>query len=218
MTESDYFLFHLKVLLGFYRPLPLVAAHVSLSILGGLILERLQQFWGDFALSYALILTTILWFLDTVFTVWISLRDGEFSPGELARSCGKWLLWVSILFVAYSVALLDSNLGFVGKTMEMSVLLTQGLFVVRGAARLLNNPLADQLLKIFQGRLEQRLQEILNDLSTARQQADQAQAEFQQIRLVTEELHAHKSVVEERLSRLEQPPQFYPGKSNEPVH
>ena len=204
MTDSDYFLFHLKVLLGFYRPAPLLAVHLSLSLLGGLLLERLQQFWGDFALSYALILTTILWFLDTLFTVWISLRDGEFSPGELARSCGKWLLWVSILFVAYSVGQLDTNLGFIGKTMEMSVLLTQGLFVVRGAAKLLNNPLADQLLRIFQGRLEQRLQEILNDLSQARQMADQTQVEFQQIRAVTDELHAHKALVEERLARLEQ--------------
>ena len=204
MTDSDYFLFHLKVLLGFYRPAPLLAVHLSLSLLGGLLLERLQQFWGDFALSYALILTTILWFLDTLFTVWISLRDGEFSPGELARSCGKWLLWVSILFVAYSVGQLDTNLGFIGKTMEMSVLLTQGLFVVRGAAKLLNNPLADQLLRIFQGRLEQKLQEILNDLSQARQMADQTQVEFQQIRAVTDELHAHKALVEERLARLEQ--------------
>lgn len=204
MTDSDYFLFHLKVLLGFYRPAPLLAVHLSLSLLGGLLLERLQQFWGDFALSYALILTTILWFLDTLFTVWISLRDGEFSPGELGRSCGKWLLWVSILFVAYSVGQLDTNLGFIGKTMEMSVLLTQGLFVVRGAAKLLNNPLADQLLRIFQGRLEQKLQEILNDLSQARQMADQTQVEFQQIRAVTDELHAHKALVEERLARLEQ--------------
>ena len=30
--------------------------------------------------------------------------------------------------------------------MQMAVLLTQSLYVVRGAAKLLNNPLADQLV------------------------------------------------------------------------
>ena len=204
MNDSlDYLTFHLKALFGCYRPAPLLAAHVSLALTGGVLLDRLQQYWGEFFLSYALILTTILWFFETLFTLWNALKNGSFSPTELAQGCGKWLLWVCILFVAYSLALLDPTLSLIAKTMQVSVLLTQALYVVRGAAQLLNNPLADQLLRLFQGRLEQRIQEIFNEISTARDLADQARSETQQILTAIEELQAQKTSIEERLARLE---------------
>ena len=164
--------YQFKAILGYHRPTPLLAAHVSLSLLGGVLLDNLQRYWGDFFFSYALSLTTILWALDTTFSTWSSLQERTFSPGELARCCSKWLLWVTILFVAYSIVILDPILGLVGKTMQMAVLLTQSLYVVRGAARLLNNPLADQLVQAFQGNLERRIQSLVKELSVTREQAE----------------------------------------------
>jgi hypothetical protein len=195
--------YQIKALFGFYRPTPLLAAHISASVIGGFFLDHLQRYWGDFFLSYALSLTTILWALETIFTVWNSLQERTFSPGELARSCSKWLLWVTILFVAYSIVVLDPILGLIGKTMQMAVLLTQSLYVVRGAAKLLNNPLADQLVLAFQGSIERRIQALVKELSVTREQADQAQTEALQLRAVTEDLQADKAVFEERLTRLE---------------
>ena len=196
--------YQIKALFGFYRPAPMLAAHVSLSLLGGIVLDNLQRYWGDFFLSYALSLTTLLWALETAFTTWNALQERTFSPGELARCCSKWLLWVSILFVAYSIVVLDPVLGLIGKTMQMAVLLTQSLYVVRGAAKLLNNPVADQLVQAFQGNLERRIQALVKDLSATREQADQAQTEAQQLRAVTEDLQVHKNLIEKRLSRLEE--------------
>lgn len=195
--------YQIKALFGFYRPAPLLFAHVSLSVIGGFLLDHIQRYWGDFFLSYALALTTILWALDTIFTIWNSLQERTFSPGELARCCSKWLLWVTILFVAYSIVVLDPILGLIGKTMQMAVLLTQSLYVVRGAAKLLDNPIADQLVTAFQGNIERRIQALVKELSATKEQADQAQTEALQLRAVTEDLQADKTVIEERLTRLE---------------
>ena len=95
-------------------------------------------------------------------------------------------------------------LGFIGKTMEMAVVLTQAIYVVRGAAKLLNNPLADRIVEVFQSTLERRLQALMDELSATRQKAVQAQAEAQQLRLITQELQAHKAGLEERLTLVEQ--------------
>lgn len=168
-----YLAFQLKALLGFYRPAPLLATHILLSLAGAVALQRLHQFWGDFALSYTLLFMSCLWFLDTVLATWQSIRDRAFCPSILSRGCGKWLLWVTILFVAYGLAALDPMLKLVAHTLEMAVILTQSLYVVRGAAQLLNNPLADRLLQVFEGRLERRLQQILDELGEARAIAEE---------------------------------------------
>jgi len=168
-----YLAFQVKVLLGFYRPVPLLTAHLLLSLVGAVALQRLQQFWGDFALSYSLLIMTCLWFMDTVLGICQSIRDRAFSPSALGRGCGKWLLWVTILFVGYALATLDPMLNLVAHTLEMAVILTQSLYVVRGAAELLDNPLADKLLQVFEGRLEQRLQQILDELGEARAIAEE---------------------------------------------
>lgn len=169
----QYLFFQAQVVLGFYRPPPLALAHFALSGLGGLYLERAHIFWADFALSNSLMLLTVLWFLDTVFGVWQSLRDRIFSPGALVRGCGKWLLWVSILFVGYSLGRLVPTLSLVGSTMDTAVILTQSLYVVRGAARLLDNPIAEKLVKAFEGRIERRLQQVMEELAQTRDVADE---------------------------------------------
>ena len=156
-------------------------------------------------LSYALLLTTVLWFLETALNLCSAARQRRFSLTELARHFGKWLLWVTILFVAYSLSRVDPVLDMLCKSMQVSVLLTQALYVLRGATALLDNPLADKILRVFQGRIEQRLQVILDDLSTARALADQAHRESQQLRVVTNQLQADKNQVEERLTLLEAP-------------
>lgn len=164
-----YLLFQLGVVLGFHRDSSLsVLTHILASVMGGLILERLHTLWGAFAMSYVVLLMTCLWALDGLLVLWQSLRDRRLCPVDLCRECSKWLLWMSILFVAYILTVFDPLLSVVSRTLEMAVILTQAVYVLKGAAQLLDNPLAHRLVKAFEGRLERRLQEVLDELADTR--------------------------------------------------
>ena len=167
------------------------------TLVGAGLLERLQFYWGDFLLSYELLLVTILWFLEIIFVFATGIRVRQLAPGDLCRISTRWLLWVAILFVAYSLGHTDALFVPLGHIVGMAVILTQSIYVVRGAARLApDNPQAQKFVDVFESRLEKRLQQLIDGLLVTQETVDQTRA-------LAEELKTQKKTLEDALARLE---------------
>lgn len=160
---------------------PLLFATWIGSLLSGVIWERVSFFWGDFALSYALFLITSLWFIESTLELCLWLRKRQIEPARLIAICGKWLLWVSILFVTFSLRRFDPILSVLSSSLEIVVLLTQSLYIVRAAARLMGNSLASRVLRVFENQLEHQVSQALHQLQQVTEEKESLKKQLDQL-------------------------------------
>lgn len=140
------------------------------SLVSTAVWDRVQYFWGDFALSYGLFLITGLWLIESLLELCHWLREGRASLTNLVKICGRWLVWVAILFVSFSLRKFEPLLALLSSTLELVVLLTQSLYVLRGAAKVMGKSLASRVLRLFESQLEQKLEQVLNQLQVVCEQ------------------------------------------------
>lgn len=127
----------------------------------GTFWAMLGQHFEGFVISNPVFWVTAFWALDLFLGSWLAWKESRFSPTRAARSALKWLLWMSVLAVAWGVR--DS--GFFGSAwmaaiVEGSIILAEGSSVIRNAAALSDNPRAKRLLSKFADAADQKLDEL----------------------------------------------------------
>ena len=107
------------------------------------IWNEAQQRYSGFFMSDPVWLVTACWAVDFLLGTILALRDSwrggpnRWSPACCARSLGKWLLWMTVLFVTFNLRKAGGfGFGPFASLLESAIVLSEVTSAIRNAGKL----------------------------------------------------------------------------------